>query len=99
MRFPQLLSLAFFAVAALLMGYGLFRAVRFFIRHGPPWRSLVNPLQGFLIWTRLPRRNSFGPAAEPERRAVFRVFLMALGSYGLAVLIVMLTGGPGTGPP
>lgn len=93
----MILSLIFFLAAALLMVYGLYRTTRFLARNAAPAESLLHPLQGFLLWTKLARKNAFGTAGEPERRTILRIYLLALAAYAVAVLLLYVARSAGTG--
>ena len=90
-------STPLFSLALAVLIYAVYRTTRFLARNAPAGQSLLHPIQGFVLWTRLVRANAFGPAAEPERRGIVRLYLLALLAYGLAVAGVVVS--LNTGPP
>ena len=82
--------------AWLLMVVAWFRTVLFFKRHKQPEQSTLNPFHGIALWRRLFRAGGFGDQAEPKRKQITRLYLLALASFALAIVFFLtLPGMPG----
>jgi hypothetical protein len=82
-----LIFMTFMTLAFLLMVAGYIGALLFIRRRKLLEDAALNPVRGVLLWKRMFTRNAFGEEAEPARRRVARLYLLALLAFAIAILL------------
>lgn len=80
-----LIFMTFMTLAFLLMIAGYVSALLLIRRQKLLAEAGLNPVKGVLVWKRMFTRNAFGEEAEPARRRVARLYLLALLAFAIAV--------------
>ncbi len=84
---PYLIFITFMALALLLMVAAWARTMVFFRHQSPEGALGFDLVEGLRLWSRLLRRNGFGPEAEPLRRRVLRLYMLAVAAFAFAVVL------------
>lgn len=82
-----LIFMTFMTLAFLLMIAGYVSALFFINRQNLLEEAALSPVKGVWLWKRLFTRGSFGDEAEPARRRIARLYLLALAAFAIAVVL------------
>ncbi|MBD1547174.1 hypothetical protein [Roseibium aggregatum] len=84
---PYLIFITFMALALLLLVAAWARTLVFFRHQSPEGALGFDLVEGAKLWLKLLRRNGFGPDAEPLRRRVIRLYVLAIAVFAFAVVL------------
>jgi hypothetical protein len=82
-----LIFMTFMTLAFLLMIAGYVSALFFIRRQGLLEEASFSPVKGVWLWKRMFTRGGFGDEAEPARRRIARLYLLALAAFAIAVVL------------
>lgn len=82
-----LIFMTFMTLAFLLMIAGYVSALFFIRRQDLLEEAALSPVKGVWLWKRMFTRGGFGDEAEPARRRIARLYLLALAAFALAILL------------
>ncbi|WP_417712393.1 hypothetical protein [Roseibium aggregatum] len=82
-----LIFMTFMTLAFLLMIAGYVSALFFIRRQNLLEEAALSPVKGVWLWKRMFTRGGFGDEAEPARRRIARLYLLALAAFALAILL------------
>ena len=85
-----LIFMTFMTLAFLLMIAGYVSALLFIKRLKLLEEAAFSPLKGVALWKRMFTSNGFGEEAEPGRRRVARLYLLALAAFAIAIALFFI---------